>query len=98
MGADEEGVKETLQVVCYLHIVGLQGEIMKNKVKEMREERGWSQGELAKRLNVSRQTVISIEKERYNPSLDLAFSLADLFERRIEDIFTPNRTNEEGIE
>ncbi|AHA29874.1 hypothetical protein ASF99_03875 [Exiguobacterium sp. Leaf187] len=71
---------------------------MKNKVKEMREERGWSQGELAKRLNVSRQTVISIEKERYNPSLDLAFSLADLFERRIEDIFTPNRTNEEGIE
>lgn len=71
---------------------------MKNKVKEMREERGWSQGELAKRLNVSRQTVISIEKERYNPSLDLAFSLADLFELRIEDIFTPNRTNEEGIE
>lgn len=71
---------------------------MKNKVKEMREERGWSQGELAKRLNVSRQTVISIEKERYNPSLDLVFSLADLFEQRIEDIFTPNRTNEEGIE
>lgn len=71
---------------------------MKNKVKEMREERGWSQGKLAKRLNVSRQTVISIEKERYNPSLDLAFSLADLFERRIEDIFTPNRTNEEGTE
>lgn len=69
---------------------------MKNKVKEMREERGWSQGELAKRLNVSRQTVISIEKERYNPSLDLAFSLADLFERRIEDIFTPNRMSEEG--
>lgn len=85
-------------MVCYLHIVGLRGEIMKNKVKEMREERGWSQGELAKRLNVSRQTVISIEKERYNPSLDLAFSLADLFERRIEDIFIPNRTNEEGIE
>lgn len=71
---------------------------MKNKVKEMREERGWSQGELAKRLNVSRQTVISIEKERYNPSLDLAFTLADLFERRIEDIFIPNRTNEEGTE
>ncbi len=71
---------------------------MKNKVKEIREGRGWSQGELAKRLNVSRQTVISIEKERYNPSLDLAFALADLFERRIEDIFTPNRTNEEGTE
>ncbi|AOT00825.1 MULTISPECIES: helix-turn-helix transcriptional regulator [Exiguobacterium] len=69
---------------------------MKNIVKEMREERGWSQGELAKRLNVSRQTVISIEKERYNPSLDLAFTLADLFERRIEEIFTPNRTSEEG--
>ncbi|WP_312194084.1 helix-turn-helix transcriptional regulator [Exiguobacterium sp.] len=71
---------------------------MKNQVKKMREGRGWSQGELAKRLNVSRQTVISIEKERYNPSLDLAFSLADLFERRIEDIFTPNRMNEEGTE
>ena len=71
---------------------------MKNKVREMREERGWSQGELAKRLNVSRQTVISIEKERYNPSLDLAFTLADLFERRIEEIFTPNRMNEEGTE
>jgi len=69
---------------------------MKNIVKEMREERGWSQGELAKRLNVSRQTVISIEKERYNPSLDLAFTLADLFERRIEEIFTPNRTSKEG--
>ncbi|KNH37169.1 helix-turn-helix transcriptional regulator [Exiguobacterium acetylicum] len=71
---------------------------MKNKVREMREERGWSQGELAKRLKVSRQTVISIEKERYNPSLDLVFTLADLFERRIEDIFTPNRMNEEGTE
>jgi len=71
---------------------------MKNKVKVMREERGWSQGELAKRLNVSRQTVISIEKERYNPSLDLAFALSDLFERRIEDIFTPNLTKEEGAE
>ena len=71
---------------------------MKNKVREMREERGWSQGELAKRLNVSRQTVINNKKERYNPSLDLAFTLADLFERRIEDIFTPNRMNEEGTE
>lgn len=71
---------------------------MKNQVKKMREGRGWSQGELAKRLNVSRQTVISIEKERYNPSLDLAFSLADLFERRIEEIFIPNRVNEEGTE
>ena len=42
------------------------------------------------------RAVISIEKERYNPSLDLAFTLADLFERRIEEIFTPNRTSEEG--
>ena len=82
--------------MCCLHIVEAWGGIMKNKVKEMREERGWSQGELAKRLTVSRQTVISIEKERYNPSLDLAFTLADLFERRIEEIFTPNRTSEEG--
>ena len=62
---------------------------MKNKVKLLREERRWSQGELANALGVSRQTVISIEKERYNPSLALAFSIASLFECPIEAIFVP---------
>lgn len=62
---------------------------MKNKVKLLREGRHWSQGELANALGVSRQTIISIEKERYNPSLALAFSIASLFECPIEAIFVP---------
>lgn len=63
---------------------------MINKLKVLRESRNLSQGELAKLLNVSRQTIISIEKERYNPSLDLAFSIANVFDCKIEDIFIPN--------
>jgi putative transcriptional regulator len=62
---------------------------MKNLLRELRAERGWSQGELAERLDVSRQTVNAIETEKYDPSLPLAFSIAALFKRRIEDIFTP---------
>ena len=63
---------------------------MKNRMKVLREARQWSQGELAKALGVSRQTVISIEKERYNPSLELAFSIAALFEYPVEAIFMPD--------
>ncbi|MDW2886573.1 helix-turn-helix transcriptional regulator [Exiguobacterium artemiae] len=63
---------------------------MKNRMKALREARQWSQGELAKALGVSRQTVISIEKERYNPSLELAFSIAALFDCPIEAIFIPD--------
>jgi putative transcriptional regulator len=62
---------------------------MKNLLRDLRAERGWSQGELAERLDVSRQTVNAIETEKYDPSLPLAFSIAALFKRRIEDIFTP---------
>ena len=62
---------------------------MKNSVRELRVERGWSQAVLADRLDVSRQTVIAIETGRYDPSLPLAFAIARLFERRIEDIFRP---------
>ncbi|MGX8237363.1 helix-turn-helix transcriptional regulator [Exiguobacterium undae] len=62
---------------------------MKNRVKALREARQWSQGDLAKTLGVSRQTIISIEKERYNPSLELAFSIAALFDCPIEAIFIP---------
>jgi putative transcriptional regulator len=62
---------------------------MKNLLRELRAERGWSQGELAERLDVSRQTVNAIETEKYDPSLPLAFSIAALFKRRIEDIFSP---------
>ena len=60
---------------------------MKNRVKELRLEKGWSQGELATRLGVSRQTVNAIENERYDPSLPLAFVIARLMEKAIEEIF-----------
>ncbi len=62
---------------------------MKNRLRELRAEREWSQGELAERLDVSRQTVNAIETGKYDPSLPLAFTIAALFRRRIEDIFSP---------
>jgi putative transcriptional regulator len=64
---------------------------MKNEVRRLREARGWSQGELAGELGVSRQTVNAIETGRYDPSLPLAFGIARLFGRRIEDVFDPGR-------
>lgn len=60
---------------------------MKNNIKHFREKYNFTQDELAERLNVSRQTIISLEKERYNPSITLAFKLARLFNCQIEDIF-----------
>ena len=54
---------------------------------QLRDEQGWSQGELAKRLGVSRQTVNALEKGRYDPSLPLAFKIARLFKKPIEQIF-----------
>ena len=65
---------------------------MKNHVRELRTAQGWSQGELAERLGVSRQTVNAIETERYDPSLPLAFVIAELFGKRIEDLFEPGKT------
>jgi putative transcriptional regulator len=62
---------------------------MKNHVRELRSEKGWSQADLADRLNVSRQTVNAIETERYDPSLPLAFAMAKLFKCKVEDIFVP---------
>lgn len=61
---------------------------MKNRLRVLRAERGWSQAELAERLEVSRQSVNAIETGKYDPSLPLAFKLARLFERPIESIFT----------
>ncbi len=60
---------------------------MKNCLKALRSERGWSQAELAERLDVSRQSVNSIETGKYDPSLPLAFKIARLFGRPIEAIF-----------
>lgn len=62
---------------------------MKNSVRERRQEAGWSQAHLAQLVGVTRLTVISIEKGRFDPSLPLAFRLAALFEVRIEELFDP---------
>jgi putative transcriptional regulator len=63
---------------------------LKNRVRVIRAERGWSQAELAVRLKVSRQTVNAIETGKYDPSLPLAFRIAGLFNQTIEDIFEPD--------
>ncbi|ABC64571.1 helix-turn-helix transcriptional regulator [Erythrobacter litoralis] len=60
---------------------------MKNRLKVLRAERDWSQQDLADRLGVSRQSVNAIETGRYDPSLPLAFRIADVFALRIEEIF-----------
>ncbi len=63
---------------------------MKNRLRELRAEQFWSQGDLAIRLGVSRQTINALETGKYDPSLPLAFAIAKLFGRRIEEIFYPN--------
>lgn len=60
---------------------------MKNQLKVLRAQRGWSQADLAERLEVSRQSVNAIETGKYDPSLPLAFKLARLFETSIEEVF-----------
>lgn len=68
---------------------------MRNRLPALRADRDWTQADLAQRLEVSRQTVNSIEKGRYDPSLPLAFRVAALFELRIEDVFLPDRGSQE---
>ena len=60
---------------------------MKNKLRELRAAKEWSQSDLADKLGVSRQTVNAIETEKYDPSLPLALKVARLFKKKIEDIF-----------
>ena len=62
---------------------------MDNHVRELRSVQGWSQAELAERLDVSRQTINAIETGKYDPSLPLAFKIARLFGRPLESIFLP---------
>jgi putative transcriptional regulator len=62
---------------------------MNNQVRALREAKGWSQGELAEQLAVSRQTINAIETGKYDPSLPLAFRIARLFRKPIEAIFHP---------
>ena len=64
---------------------------MKNKVEQLRKERGLNQDDFEKMLRVSRQTISSIETGKYNPSLELAFAISDFFGKRIEEIFIYER-------
>jgi len=67
---------------------------VRNTLRNLRAEREWSQADLAVKLEVSRQTVNAIETGKYDPSLPLAFKIAAIFEKRIEEIFS-NNANEE---
>lgn len=62
---------------------------MKSRLRELRGERGWSPAKLAEHLAVSRQTVNAIETGKYDPSLPLAFRIADLFDTTVEQVFDP---------
>ena len=62
---------------------------MKNRLRVLRAERDWTQQELADQVGVSRQTIHAVENEKYEPSLSLAFRLARLFGKSVEDIFHP---------
>ena len=64
---------------------------MKNRLRELRDKRSWSQGDLADQLEVSRQTVNAIETGKYDPSLPLAFRIARLFRTSIESVFEPGK-------
>lgn len=72
----------------------MRGGCLKNRVEELRKERGISQYEFARAIRVSRQTVSSIETGKYNPSLELAFVIAEYFEMKIEEIFLWERSTE----
>ncbi len=63
---------------------------MNSRLRVLRAERQWSQAELARRLGVSRQTINAVETGKYDPSLPLAFKIARLFERSIEEVFVDN--------
>lgn len=71
------------------------GAAVNNRLRVLRAERDWSQAEVAERLRVSRQTVHAIETGKYDPSLPLAFSIAKLFGKLIEEIFEPKGTAQE---
>ena len=67
---------------------------MRNRLKVLRAERDWTQADLARRLEVSRQTINAIETGKYDPSLPLAFAIARLFGHAIEDVFHPESPGE----
>ena len=63
---------------------------MKNRLRVLRAEQGWSQADLATRVGVSRNSINAVENGRFDPSLPLAFAIAKVFDLRIEDIFQPD--------
>ncbi|GHB36668.1 transcriptional regulator [Pseudovibrio japonicus] len=65
---------------------------MENHIKTLRGEKKWTQEQFAQKLDVSRQTVIALERGRYDPSLPLAFKIAHVFDLKIEDIFIYDAT------
>jgi len=71
---------------------------VRSRLRELRAARRWSQADLADRCGVSRQTINAIEAGRYDPSLPLAFTLADVFGLAIEEIFTPGRPGVTGAQ
>lgn len=86
----------TIYKLCFILIVKLtlqRRDSLENKVEQYRKEIGETQEELAYALQVSRQTIISIEKGKYNPSIILAFKIATHFKRRIEEIFIYKEEN-----
>ena len=60
---------------------------MKNRIRVLRAEKGWSQAELAEKVGVSRNSINAVENGKFDPSLPLAFRIADAFELKIEDVF-----------
>ncbi len=68
---------------------------MHNQLRNLRAERGWSQAALAEKVGVSRQTINAIEVGKFDPSLPLVFNLAKLFGQSIEDIFDPDKVDEQ---
>ena len=71
---------------------------MENRLRPLRAQRGWSQEDVAKRLEVSRQSINAIETGRYDPSLPLAFRIAELFDLSIEEVFvSPSRHSSKAI-
>jgi putative transcriptional regulator len=71
-------------------VVQVTDDPVNNRLRELRAVRRWSQADLADRLDVSRQTINAVETGRYDPSLPLAFKMADLFDLPIESLFSPD--------
>ena len=80
-----------LQSKCKVTLSNKGGDYLKNKVEQLRKERGLNQDDFAKAIRVSRQTISSIETGKYNPSLELAFVISEFFDKPIEEIFIYER-------